>query len=83
MPLSKSDDEGYEFLRFEDDFVGDDVVISNSINLLGQSCQQLESRRLFALVQLVDVDDPRSSIEHIAEGRERVGLRLCIALGSS
>ena len=44
MPLSKSDDEGCELPRLEDDFVGKDLVILIDVHVLGQSCQQLESR---------------------------------------
>ena len=63
MPLSKSNDEWCELPRLEDDFVGKDVVILIGVHELSQSCQQLESRRLLAPVQLVDVDDPRKQQE--------------------
>ena len=45
MPLSKSDDEGRELLRLEDDFVGKDLVILNGIHVLGQSCCALLLRK--------------------------------------
>ena len=34
MPLSKSDYEGCQFLRFEDGFVGTDLVIMNGVHVL-------------------------------------------------
>ena len=52
-----------EFLRLEDDFVGKDQVILNGVHVIGQSCQQLESQKLLALVQLVDVNEPRKQQE--------------------
>ena len=74
MPLSKSDDEWCELPRLEDDFVGKDLVILIGVHVLGQSCQQLESRRLLALVQLVDVDDPRKQQESRGSILGRAGL---------
>ena len=50
-----------EFLHLEDDFVGKDQVILNGVHVLGQ--QQLESQKLLALVQLVDVNEPRKQQE--------------------
>ena len=38
VPLSKSDDEGCELLRLEDDFLGTDLVILTGVDVVGQSC---------------------------------------------